>query len=121
MKSRVVLVISILLALVFLFAGGSKVVAPGTAAKAFQGYGYAIWFMYVVAIWELIGGVMLLISVVRFYGAILLAVDMAGAFFTLLRASEYTNALLPLILFILLVWVAYRCRPSAARATPVAV
>ena len=113
---RTVLVVSILLGLLFLLSGGSKMAeirGPGMHTADFQSWGYPLWFMYVVGAWEVIGGVLLLVPSTRFYGASLMSVDMIGATVTTAHASQFNKLAFPLILLILLLWVAASLRPGA--------
>ena len=48
----IVLVLSVALALLFLFAGGSKLFYPIMHAKDFHDWGYPHWFIYVVGVIE---------------------------------------------------------------------
>jgi putative oxidoreductase len=111
-----VVVISILVGALFLFAGGTKL-APGAMQarhiEAFTRWGYPIWFMYVVGVIEVGGGLLLFIPATRFYAAVLLACNMIGAVVTHLRAGEMANAPVPVILCLLCAWVAYSTRLSA--------
>lgn len=117
-----VLVLSIVLALLFLLAGGSKLIAPGTHVKAFEEWGYAPWFVYVVGVIEVVGGLALLAplagfsSTIRFYGALLLAADMLGATATHLKAGQMNRYEVPLVLCIACLAVAYLVRNSASKA-----
>src|SRR5882672_5961781 len=47
-KKMSLLALSVLLALLFLLAGGSKLIAPEMHFKDFQEWGYPIWFVFVV-------------------------------------------------------------------------
>jgi putative oxidoreductase len=118
MKTRVILVVAMLLGLLFLLSGGTKLAevrGPGMHTRDFESWGYPVWFMYVVGLWEVIGGAMLLAPSMRFYGAVLLSLDMLGAVVTNLRAGELNRAPFPLVLLILVVWIASTLRPAGAR------
>jgi putative oxidoreductase len=122
-KRIAITTISILVGVVFLFAGGTKL-APGAMhaqnVEAFTRWGYAVWFIYAVGVIEVGGGLLLLIPAARFYAAALLACNMIGATITHLRAGEVAHAPTPLILALLCVWIANATRPSAFKAAPVA-
>ena len=102
-----------LLAFLFAFAGSMKFVGPG-AAKQFAEFGYPDWFRVVIGVVEAGGALALLAPRTAFYGAGALAVVMAGAVFTLLRAGEVPQAVVPLVLFGLLALVSYARRPGTA-------
>ena len=99
LKKAIVVSLAVLLALVFLAAGGSKLVAPEGQAESFVRWGYPPWFMYVVGIMEVIGAILVLVARVRFIGAVLLGGIMVGAFFTHWQAGE--NGAIPVPLFLL--------------------
>ncbi|MFQ5932882.1 MAG: DoxX family protein [Nitrospiraceae bacterium] len=90
--------VSILLALIFLAAGGSKLASPEAHLRTFVRWGYPGWFLYLAGLVEVAGAVLLLIPAVRFYGAVLLACTMLGATFTHLRAGEMAAVAVPLVL-----------------------
>jgi putative oxidoreductase len=121
-KRTAIIVISVLMGALFLFAGGAKL-APNMHAhnvEVFMRWGYAAWFLYVVGAIEVGGGLLLLIPATRFYAAALLACNMIGAAITHLKAGETANVPVPVILLLLCAWVAHATRPSVARAAAVA-
>jgi putative oxidoreductase len=109
-------VFSVALALLFVFAGGSKLYSPIMHARDFQDWGYPHWFIYAVGVIEAGGALLLLAPFVRFspklrlYGALLLATDMIGATATHLRAGQMDRFTLPLVLCVLSLVVAYGSR-----------
>ena len=118
-KRITITAISILVGALFLFAGGTKLAPGGMNARymeAFAGWGYPIWFMYVVGTIEVGGGLLLWIPAARFYAATLLACNMTGAIVTHLRAGEMANVPVPVILCLLCAWIAYATRPASRSA-----
>lgn len=123
----------VLLALFFLGAGVPKLLdvdTPNGGSKAdFQRWGYPAEFRRVVgagetlgAVLRLVGGVTLLGAPLRFWGALGLAADMAGALATNLVHGEGAPAALPLILLIVCAAVATTRRPAwLRRGAPAAV
>jgi uncharacterized membrane protein YphA (DoxX/SURF4 family) len=103
-----------LLACLFAFAGSGKFVSP-EAAKQFAAFGYPDWFRVLIGVVEVGGALALLLPRAAFYGVGALAVVMAGAVFTLLRAGEVPQAVVPVVLLGLLALVGYARRPRAAR------
>ena len=93
----------------------AEIRGPGMHTADFESWGYPLWFMYVVGMWEVIGGVLLLMPSVRFYGALLLTVDMLGAVITVVRTGQANKVAVPLVLLILLAWIASTLRPAGAR------
>jgi len=113
-RSITVWIISVLLAAIYFFVGGMKLAGSQTVIDEFVRYGYLGWFTYVVGAMEVSGAILLLIPRAALYGAIVLCVVMIGAMFTHLTHQEAPNALGPLVLFGLLVFVATSRRQTAA-------
>src|SRR5437660_1595078 len=103
-----------LLACLFALSGSMKFVSA-EAAKQFEQFGYPDWFRALIGGVEVGGALALLLPRTAFYAAGALAVVMAGAVFTHLRAGEVPQAAVPLVLLGLLALVAYARRPGAAR------
>jgi uncharacterized membrane protein YphA (DoxX/SURF4 family) len=112
-RSITVWIISVLLAAVYFFVGGMKLAGSQMVAEEFVRYGYPGWFMYVVGAMEVTGAVLLLIPRAARYGAIVLSVVMIGAMYTHLTHQETPNALGPLVLFALLLFVAASRRQTS--------
>jgi putative oxidoreductase len=115
----IVLVLSVALALLFLFTGGHKLFIPINHVQDFRDWGYPHWFIYGVGLIE-VGGALLLLAPLarmsprlRLYGAWLLAADMVGATATHLKAGQRDRFALPLVLCILCLVIAYGSRRSA--------
>jgi uncharacterized membrane protein YphA (DoxX/SURF4 family) len=106
-------VLSVLLAALFLMAGSMKFVAAEQASAQFAGLGYPDWFRVLIGAIEVGGGLLLLVPRTAFYAAAVLAVVMLGAVYTVLSAG-WAQAVVPAVVFILLVIVGYARRPRAA-------
>ncbi len=78
-KTIVVWVLSILVALAFLAAGGSKLAGAAAMVAVFEKVGVGQWFRYVTGGLEVAAAIALFIPRLRFYGAALLVAIMAGA------------------------------------------
>jgi putative oxidoreductase len=113
-KSVIVWSVSVLVAVIYLFAGGTKLAGMQMHVEQFAKWGYPDWFRLVVGATEVIGGVLLLVPTVAFYAAVVLAVEMIGAMWTHLTHQEAPNAIVPLVLLVLLVFVALNRRASRA-------
>ena len=72
-------VTQILLAAMFLFAGGSKLVGAPAMVNLFAAIGWGQWFRYLTGAIEITAAVALLIPSVALFGAILLVPTMIGA------------------------------------------
>src|SRR5467141_4969436 len=73
-------ILSGLVALVFIGAGGAKLAGAGVMVELFAKVGLGQWFRYFTGLLEVAAGIGLLISRYAFYAAVLLAIVMAGAF-----------------------------------------
>lgn len=115
-KGKIALwIVSILLAAMFLFSGGIKLLQPNVAKPMFVQYGYAAWFATFIGICEALGGIGLLLPRLAALAAAGLSIIMVGAFFTHVTHHEYSHAIPPLVLLALLLAVGY-ARFKKARA-----
>jgi uncharacterized membrane protein YphA (DoxX/SURF4 family) len=74
--------------------------------QSFVHWGYPMWFLYLTGFLEVVGGLSLALASTRFVGSLLLGCVMLGAIATHLAFAEYAMAIVPLVLFGLLVWLA---------------
>jgi len=72
-------ILSGLVALVFLAAGGAKLAGVPLMVEMFDKVGLGQWFRYFTAVLEVAGAIGLLMSRYAFYAAVLLAIVMVGA------------------------------------------
>ncbi len=107
-------IVSGLLALLYLFAGATKLAGQQMHVEQFAHWAYPVWFMYVVGAWEVVGAIGLVIPQSAFYAAVFMAIDMAGAVYTTaIRVNEPRTAIVPFVLLVALMGVAYLRRPVA--------
>lgn len=100
--------VSGLLAAMFLFAGTGKLLLQPVQSRAmFVQYGYAAWFGTFIGACEMLGGIGLLVPRLAALAATGLSIIMVGAFFTHVLHHEYLHSLIPLVLLVVLVAVAY--------------
>jgi uncharacterized membrane protein YphA (DoxX/SURF4 family) len=78
-----------LLALVFLLSGAAKLAGLEFEIRAFERWGYPLWFMYLSGVVEIAGAVGLLIPRLSALTAACLALFMSGAVGTHLIHSEW--------------------------------
>ena len=102
----------VILAVLFLIAGGEKLWHPDAHAEEFAHWGYPLWFLYVTGIIEVGSAVGLLIPAVRLYAVIMLSITMVGASITHLRAGEMNAFPVPIVLLLLLILLAWTMRSS---------
>jgi putative oxidoreductase len=103
-------ILSGLLALAFLGAGGAKLAGATAMVQLFGKVGLGQWFRYFTGTLEVAGAIGLLISRYAFYAAILLALVMVGAIIahsTLLGTSPVA----PIVLLTLSGTIAYLRKP----------
>ena len=97
---------SALLALAFVGSGGMKILNPKFSGEMFVRYGYPAWFAVVIGVAEVAAGLLLLVPRLAAYAAGALAVIMAGAVFTHLRAGEAAQSIVPFVLLVVAVLIA---------------
>jgi uncharacterized membrane protein YphA (DoxX/SURF4 family) len=115
-KNIITILLSIGLALFFLFAGGTKLAGLEVHIENFRKLGLPVWFMYVTGAVEVAGAFLLIVPFLRFYGALLLAGTMGGAVLTQVVAGEVAAALLPLAFLFLSLGLAWLSRPEWLRS-----
>ncbi|HLL51921.1 MAG TPA: DoxX family protein [Myxococcaceae bacterium] len=116
-------ILSILLGVAFIVFGGGKFAGGQQVVDNFAKWGYPAWFRWFTGGVELAAGILILIPKTRFYGAALAAGTMVGAVLTHVRAGEYPQVVLPLVLGTLAAVLAWTHRPTwllrgGASATP---
>ncbi|MGZ4898990.1 MAG: DoxX family protein [Candidatus Angelobacter sp.] len=103
-------VVSILLAALFLFAGLPKLLTP---AKILSQWVYAPWFLTFIGVCETLGAIGLLIPRLAALAAAGLSIIMVGAVYTLVSHHLMKELPVPIVVFILLLGVAYMRRKEA--------
>ena len=78
-RSITLWILSGLVALVFIAAGGAKLAGVPVMVEMFDKVGLGQWFRYFTALLEVAGAIGLLMSRYAFYAAVLLAIVMVGA------------------------------------------
>ncbi|PUA36584.1 DoxX family protein [Paenibacillus elgii] len=95
-----------LVALIFIQAAVLKLMGVQAMVEVFNKLGYPAWFRIVIGILEIAGAIALLIRSSSRYGAILLALIMIGAMISSLVKGAAGDAIVPVIMLFLLVWIA---------------
>jgi putative oxidoreductase len=103
--------VGVTLGCVFLGAGISKLVRPDFLVETFTGWGYPLWFLYVVGLVEILGAVLVLIPASRVAGASIIACVMLGAIGTHLMAGQLVMALVPAAMLALAALLLFPLRP----------
>jgi putative oxidoreductase len=119
-KTIVLWVLSCLLAALFLFAGGMKLLKADEIKPMFVQYGYAAWFATFIGVCEVLGGLGLLIPRLAGTAAACLSIIMVGAVYTVTSHHQYSQAIIPLVTLIALIFVSYSrlTTPTAVKAEP---
>src|SRR6266478_1014042 len=103
-------VLSGLVALTFIAAGGGKLAGTAVMVELFAKVGLGQWFRYFTGLLEVAAGIGLLISRYAFYAAVLLAIVMVGAIIAHITVLGSSPAA-PLVLFVLTGTIAYLRKP----------
>ncbi len=114
-KTVVLWSLTLLLGVLFLVAGGTKLAASESQLAGFIRWGYPAWFLYVVGFVEAAGAIGLLVPRLAGLSAVLLGGTMVGAALTHLVHGERSAVPVPLVLLCLLGAVAYARRDSLRR------
>ena len=110
MKQFIKIALWIVLGVMFIMAGGAKLMGQHSQVEHFAQWGYPLWFLYLTGIIEVGGGICLFIPKVQFYGIVVLSTTMVGAALTHLRAGELSAFPVPVVLLCLLVMLAWTMR-----------
>ena len=100
-KSKVQMVITVLLSLAFLATGIMKLAGAEMVKAGFEGWGYPIFFMYVIGLCEVAGAIGLWLRRFSFAAKVCILLLMAGAALTHLAFDTFQDAVPPIILIIL--------------------
>jgi len=109
---------AVLLAGLFFVAGGAKI--GGWIDGQFGTWGYSPGFAVLIGVFEVVFAIALLIDRAATWGALGLMAIMIGAIGTHLTHGEYVMAIAPIVVFMLLGFVAWGRGPerSTTRARP---
>lgn len=114
-SKRIVLwVLTALLAALFLFAGGMKLIKRTETIQAFAQFGYAAWFAMFIGVSEVCGAIGLLIPRLAALAAACLSINMIGALFSMATHHQNPQSAGPLIILALSI-IVLRLRLTAAR------
>ena len=100
-KSKVQMVITVLLSLAFLMTGIMKLTGAEMVQEGFEGWGYPIFFMYIIGICEVAGAIGLWLRRFSYAAKVCFILLMAGAALTHLVFDTFQEAMAPIILIIL--------------------
>ena len=103
-------ILSGLVALAFVGAGGAKLVGGAAMVEEFDKVGLGQWFRYFTGLLEVVGGIGLLVPRYAFHAARLLAIVMVGAIIAHVTVLG-TSPAAPVVLFGLSGIIAYLRKP----------
>ena len=103
-------ILSVLAALAFLAAGGSKLAGAAPMVAVFDKVGIGQWFRYLTGLLEVVGAIGLFIPRTALYAAVLLSLVMVGA--TIAHVTVLGGPpVAPIVLLILTGSIAYLRKP----------
>lgn len=105
---KTVKVVTYLLALIFLLSGGAKLAGLEFELRAFERWGYPLWFMYLTGILEVAGGIAILIPRISALVSACLAALMIGAVGTHLIHAEWPMMILATLILLTAAWRAMK-------------
>ena len=112
MKTLIKTMLWLILGVMFIIAGGAKLMGNHSQVEHFAQWGYPLWFLYLTGLIEVGGGICLFIPKAQFYGIVVLSITMVGAAMTHLKAGEMNAFPLPVVLLCLLLMLAWTMRKS---------
>ena len=116
-KGEIAVWVSRLLAVMFLFAGTTKLLGSERDIGHFAAWGYPDWFRYVIGSAEVVSAILLLIRRVSYFGAVGISITLLWAGYTfLVRVPEEAWRALPTLIILVIVGVVgYASRPKHAQ------
>jgi putative oxidoreductase len=100
-KNKVQTVLTVLLTLAFLMSGIMKLMGLEMVKEGFEGWGYPIFFMYIIGLCEVAGAIGLWLRRFSFAAKVCFIILMTGAVLTHLVFDSFQEAMAPIILIIL--------------------
>ena len=100
-KNKVQTVLTVLLTIAFLMSGIMKLTGAEQIRQGFEGWGYPIFFMYIIGLCEVAGAIGLWLRRFSYAAKVCIILLMAGAVLTHLVFDGVGDAVPPIILLIL--------------------
>jgi putative oxidoreductase len=100
-------ILTILLALFFIYVGYKKLAGNEITAQHFREWGYGPWLLTFIGCLELLGALLLLFPATATSGAWLLCLIMAGASYTLLSHEVWKTLAITGVCLMLLLFTGY--------------
>ncbi|HEU4411219.1 MAG TPA: DoxX family protein [Polyangiaceae bacterium] len=105
MRSKVTVVLSVVLAVYFALNGGLKLASHAHMVESFTRWGYGRSFLFAIGVVEIVSGLALAFRPTASLAGLALGAVMVGATYTHLVYREWGHALLPLFVLPLVVAV----------------
>jgi putative oxidoreductase len=106
-------ILTVLLAIFFIYAGGAKLIGMRSMVREFEQIGFGQWLRYLTGALEVSGAIGILIPKFRFWGALIIAGVMSGATITNLSILHLPNVVpLTVALLALALILAWLRRPG---------
>lgn len=105
---KAVKVVTYVLALIFLLSGGAKLAGLEFELRAFERWGYPLWFMYMTGVLEVAGGIAILIPRISALASACLAALMIGAVGTHILNAEWPMMVLATLILLTAAWRAMK-------------
>lgn len=121
MKNKILFVISLLFGLMFINSGLNKIFQympmpkdmPENMMKVVEAFSSIVWLMPLIAVVEIVGGVLVIIPKYRALGAIMILPIMVGILLTHIYNAP-SGLPIALILFAILIWIMIENRAKYA-------
>jgi putative oxidoreductase len=110
---RAVVILAMLLGLVMIGGGLSKLAGEAHQVAMFKLVGLPRWFLVLVGTFEVVGGILLLVPAMTPIGSLILATIMVGAIWTHVAQADWVSVGPVIILLALFLWIFSRNRSRA--------
>jgi uncharacterized membrane protein YphA (DoxX/SURF4 family) len=114
-ESRIVRVLAPTLGLVLCGSGLGKLASQAAQVSHFVGWGLPHWFLLLVGTFEVLGGILLVVPMLRPVGSLVLSTIMVGALWTHAAHAEWLEAVPVVIVLTLLLYLLRETRSRAVR------
>jgi uncharacterized membrane protein YphA (DoxX/SURF4 family) len=114
-KHRVFTGLAVLLGLLMIAGGATKLLGQSAQVVAFKAWGLPPWFRALVGTFEVIGGTFLVVPLSRPFGSFILSTIMVGALWAHAAHGEWPSLIPPAALLTLFLMILRRNREGAIR------
>jgi len=113
-RTRGVSALAMLLGVVMIGGGAVKVAGVPSQVEAFAGWGLPAWFRALVGTFEILGGILLIVSATRPAGSLILSTIMVGALWAHAANGEWPH-LVPVAILLSFFLTIFRVNRAQAR------